>query len=74
MQVIIERPVYNKDSIIKKIVILSLLLIATMGIKAQTITERHEATAAMGGGEYTPFWHIANRQGLRSEKTGWQWN
>ena len=70
MQVIMELPVYNKGSIIKRIIILSLLLISTMSIKAQTIATRYEASGAYGSGTYAPFWHMANRQGLGSEKTG----
>ncbi|MBO7272053.1 MAG: hypothetical protein J6U89_04170, partial [Bacteroidaceae bacterium] len=70
MQVIMELPVYNKGSIIKRIIILSLLLISTMSIKAQTIATRYEACGAYGSGTYAPFWHMANRQGLGSEKTG----
>jgi len=41
---------------------------ATICTKAQTITERQELTGAIGCGEYAPFWHISNRQGLGSEK------
>ena len=54
----------------KRLIILTLILIATViGSKAQTITERQELTGALGYGEYAPFWHMANRQGLGSEKT-----
>ena len=53
----------------KRLVFLILTLIATaIGAKAQTITERQELTGALGSGEYAPFWHMANRQGLGSEK------
>lgn len=55
----------------KKISLLAAaFIIATTCTKAQTITESQEVTAAMGCGEYAPFWHMANRQGLGSEKTG----
>ncbi len=50
-----------------------LILVYTLslsGIKAQTITERQELTATCGAGEYAPMWHMANRQGLGSEKPG----
>lgn len=55
----------------KRVVLFILILMAaTTCIKAQTITESQEVTATMGCGEYAPFWHMANRQGLGSEKTG----
>ena len=38
--------------------------------KAQTLTEKQEITGAFGGGEFAPMWHMANRQGLSSEKEG----
>ena len=47
-----------------------ILMTATICTKAQSITERQELTGALGCGEYAPFWHISNRQGLGSEKTG----
>lgn len=53
----------------KKTIILTILLILTATTKAQTITEKQEITGAMGSGEYAPFWHVANRQGISSEKT-----
>ena len=53
----------------KRFLLFTLTLIA-MCTKAQTITERQEFTGAYGCGEYAPFWHITNRQGLGSEKTG----
>ena len=54
---------------IKKILFLVVLLTSISSIKAQSITERQELTAAFGSGNYAPFWHITNRQGLGSEKT-----
>ena len=53
-------------------IIYFVLLFATIGTctKAQTITESQELSGALGSGEYAPFWHMANRQGLVSEKTG----
>ena len=52
--------------------IFSILLFVAGAIctTAQTITESQELSGALGSGEYSPFWHIANRQGLGSEKTG----
>ncbi|MBR5851243.1 MAG: hypothetical protein IKY73_01845 [Bacteroidaceae bacterium] len=53
----------------KRYLLFTLILITTaIGVKAQTITERQELTGALGSGEYAPFWHMANRQGLGSEK------
>ena len=46
-----------------------LLIVTVIGVKAQTITEWQELTGAYGSGKYAPYWHIANRQGLGSEKT-----
>ena len=51
-----------------------LLLVLTFAVTityatAQTITERQEVTATVGTGDYAPMWHMANRQGLGSEKT-----
>ena len=55
----------------KKLVLFTLTLIAaTISSKAQIITESQELTGALGCGEYSPFWHMTNRQGLGSEKTG----
>ena len=42
------------------------MLLTTASCLAQTITTRYEATGAYGSGNYTPFWHMANRQGLTS--------
>ena len=53
----------------KKTTILTILLILTTHVTAQTITERQEIAGAIGNGEYAPFWHMANRQGISSEKT-----
>lgn len=52
----------------KAILLILMLAAPVIGIKAQTITERQEFTASYGSGEYAPMWHIANRQGLGSEK------
>lgn len=47
-----------------------LLAVNIINATAQTITESQELSGAVGDGEYAPFWHMANRQGLGSEKTG----
>ena len=52
----------------KRILYIIILLTVAMGTKAQTLTERQELTGTMGTGEYAPMWHMANRQGLSSEK------
>ena len=38
----------------------------SIGGFAQTISTRYEASGTYGSGEYTPFWHMANRQGINS--------
>ena len=53
----------------KTLLIALALLTSAIATTAQTITERQEATATLGSGTYAPMWHIANRQGLASEKT-----
>lgn len=53
-----------------RFVLFTLLLIAGIAhTKAQTIAEWQELTGTYGNGQYAPYWHIANRQGLGSEKT-----
>lgn len=55
----------------KRVVLFILILMAaTTCIKAQTIATRYEVSGTYGNGTYTPFWHMANKQGLGSEKTG----
>ena len=44
----------------------ALLLILTASSFAQTISTHYEASGTYGSGEYTPFWHMANRQGISS--------
>jgi hypothetical protein len=52
-----------------RIAILTILsFIVLCPIKAQTLTEREEISGTFGGGEYTPFWHMSNRQGLSSDE------
>ena len=45
-----------------------LLLFVSANCFAQTITTRYEASGTYGSGDNTPFWHMANRQGLSSHK------
>ena len=52
-------------NIIKSFIIALLPFIAA-GSLAQTISTRYEAAGTYGSGEYTPFWHMANRQGISS--------
>lgn len=44
--------------------IISLLCFTIANPKAQTITESVEMTGTAGSGDYTPMWHMANRQGV----------
>lgn len=44
--------------------IISLLCFTVANPKAQTITESVEMTGTAGSGDYTPMWHMANRQGV----------
>ncbi|MBO5864792.1 MAG: hypothetical protein J6Q73_01900 [Bacteroidaceae bacterium] len=44
------------------------LLLITANSFAQTISTKYEATGVYGNGEYTPFWHMSNRQGLSSHQ------
>ena len=44
--------------------IISLLCLAIANTKAQTITESVEMSGTAGCGDYTPMWHMANRQGV----------
>ncbi len=48
----------------------ALLLLVSTSAGAQTISTHYEATGTYGSGDYAPFWHISNRQGLGSQKTG----
>lgn len=49
---------------------LFVLLMLSSGACAQVLTDRNEFVAAFGSGDYAPLWHVANKQGLNSEKTG----
>lgn len=53
---------------INRLLTIIFLAINATATIAQTITERQELTATAGTGEYAPMWHMANRQGLGSEK------
>lgn len=52
----------------KKLHTFLLLAVSAIVSMAQTITERQEITATASTGGYAPMWHIANRQGVGSEK------
>ena len=52
-------------NIIKSFIIALLPFIAA-GSFAQTISTRYEAAGTYGSGDYAPFWHMANRQGISS--------
>ena len=45
---------------------ISLLIAGT--VSAQTITNRNEFVVAGGSGDYAPFWHFSNRNGVNSYK------
>ena len=53
---------------IKKITTALLLLIA-LSSQAQELITRYELSGTYGSGNYTPFWHMANRQGLSSHES-----
>lgn len=42
------------------------LLLLAGAVSAQTITNRNEFVVAGGSGEYAPFWHFSNRDGVNS--------
>ena len=54
---------------IKRLLLVLAFAVTVTYATAQTITERQEVTATVGAGDYAPMWHMANRQGLGSEKT-----
>lgn len=58
--------IYNR---LKCLATVLLLLFFSASSLAQTISTHYEATGVYGSGEYTPFWHMANRQGLSSHKS-----
>ena len=41
-----------------------LLLLPSVSLKAQILKERYEFTGTFGSGDYAPFWHQSNRQGV----------
>lgn len=49
---------------IYKAVMVLLLLLPSVSIKAQILKERYEFTGTFGSGDYAPFWHQSNRQGV----------
>lgn len=60
----IDSPLIKKIRMKKICFIISLLCFTIAGLKAQTITESVEMTGTAGSGDYTPMWHMANRQGV----------
>ena len=53
---------------LKKAISTLILLFVSILASAQTLTERYELTGVYSNGNYTPMWHMANRQGLGSER------
>ena len=49
-----------------KYLAITLLFLISANCFAQTIFTRYEAGSTFGSGSHTPFWHMANRQGLSS--------
>ena len=47
-----------------RIFLLILFLVAPVIAGAQTMSERYEFSGMAGGGDYAPFWHTSNRQGV----------
>ena len=52
----------------KRLYILVLLLVS-MGVNAQVLTDRNELVATYGSGNFAPMWHMTNTQGINSEKS-----
>lgn len=51
----------------KKGFIITILLLSVLGnINSQTIKEKIEFAGSVGEGEYSPMWHLVNRQGIGS--------
>lgn len=47
----------------------AVLLLVSVGVNAQILTDRNELVATYGSGRFAPFWHTANKQGVNSEKS-----
>ena len=55
---------------LKKIKYLATTLVLLMALSshAQQLSTKYELSGTFGSGEYTPFWHMTNRQGLGSHE------
>ena len=51
-----------------KYIIAALTLFAVVVSNAQQLSTKYELSGTLGSGEFTPFWHMANRQGLCSHE------
>ena len=51
---------------VKSIVTAFLLVLAISAVNAQTLEDRYEFTGTFGSGDFAPFWHMSNRQGVPS--------
>ena len=49
-----------------RLYLIILLLLVSLGGRAQVLSEKVEVTAAYGSGDYSPMWHNANSQGVNS--------
>ena len=45
------------------------LLVVSLGVNAQVLTDRNEFVATYGSGNFAPMWHTTNKQGINSEKS-----
>ena len=53
----------------KRLVALYFMLVSTLVAIAQEFNYRIETNASLSGGNYAPFWHVSNRQGIGSIDT-----
>ena len=51
-----------------KTLFICISLLIAGAVSAQTITNRNEFVVAGGSGDYAPFWHFSNRNGVNSYK------
>ena len=49
-----------------KYLVTALLLLISFSSNAQQLSTKYELSGTFGSGDYTPFWHMSNRQGLCS--------
>ena len=52
-----------------KYLLATLVLLTASSSHAQQLATKYELSGTYGGGSYTPFWHMANRQGLSSHES-----